>query len=75
MGVEEAVEFQVGVELSIQKVILKGSNCSNGGCEARLEVRVLLEGGDGSSGSKEYVEEGVVGEGGVKGGVHSVLEV
>ena len=28
-------------------------------------MRVLLEGGDGSGGSKEYVE-GVVGEGGVK---------
>ena len=29
-------------------------------------MRVLLEGGDGSGGSKEYVEEGVVGEGRVK---------
>ena len=30
-------------------------------------MRVLLESGDGSGGSKEYVEEGVVGERGVKG--------
>ena len=40
-----------------------------------MEVRVLLEEGDGSGGSKEYVEEGVVGEGRVKGGVQSVFEV
>ena len=58
--VEEAVEFQAGVELSIQKVIL-GFRLQ--WCEAWLEVRVLLE---GSGGNKEYVEEGVVGEGGVK---------
>ena len=38
-------------------------------------MRVLLKGGDVSGGSKEYVEEGVVGEGGVKGGVQSVFEV
>ena len=45
---------------------------------ARLGVRVLLEDGDGSSGSKEYVacvEGGFVKEGEVKGGVQSVFEV
>ena len=38
-------------------------------------MRVLLKCVDGSGGSKEYVEEGVVGEGGVKGVVQSVFEV
>ena len=36
-----------------------------------LDVRVLLGGGVGSGGSKEYVERGMVGD----GGVQSVFEV